>query len=87
MLLTDRGKVYTGLRAKSTGGAGIEEYYDAEGKLFSLPSHTIEEREQSSVSIMPDGLDKLLTVDDLRDLLALLMSSSHADPSSILPHN
>jgi putative heme-binding domain-containing protein len=87
ILHTDRGKVYTGLPAKSTSGAGIEEYYDAEGKLFFLPIHTIEERQQSSISIMPDGLDKLLTVDDLRDLLALLMSSSHANPSSDFPHN
>ena len=75
ILLSDAGKVYTGLTADSPGDNGIEHYYDSDGKLFSLPSEEIESRTLSDTSIMPSGLDKLMTIDDLRDLIALLMSS------------
>ncbi len=75
ILQSDAGKVYTGLTAESPSDNGIEHYYDSEGKIFSLPSDTIESRTLSDTSIMSSGLDKLMTIDDLRDLIALLMSS------------
>ncbi len=75
ILESDAGKVYTGLPADSSGDHGIEKYYDSDGKLFSLPSESIESRMLSDTSIMPSGLDQLMTIDDLRDLIALLMSS------------
>jgi hypothetical protein len=37
-----------------------------------LPSDAIEERSATDVSIMPDGLQAGLTVEDLRDLVAFL---------------
>ncbi len=80
VLLSDAGKVYIGLPADSPGDNGIEHYYDSDGKLFSLPSDTIESRTLSDTSIMPSGLDKLMTIDDLRDLIALLMSSKAEKP-------
>ena len=81
ILVSDNGKAHTGLPAASPGDDGIERYYDSEGELFSLPSDTIEGRMLSTTSIMPDGMNKLLTIDDLRDLVAMLTSSGIEDKS------
>jgi len=76
MLQTADGKVHTGLPAASSGDDGMERYYDSTGAVFTLPSHTIESRKLSQTSVIPDGLDKLMSIDDLRDLIALL-STGH----------
>lgn len=43
-------------------------------KAFRLPRTAIEEMTRSDKSIMPDGLDKTLTDQDLADLIAYLKS-------------
>jgi putative membrane-bound dehydrogenase-like protein len=74
VLTTNDGKTRTGLRLAKGGDDGIEPYADAEGNVFTLPSETIDDRAASAVSIMPDGLEKTLSIADLRDLLTYLMN-------------
>jgi putative heme-binding domain-containing protein len=72
LLLTKDGKTHIGLRPPKASGADMEHYFDSEGNRFSLPSREIAVREASSVSIMPDGMEKKLSIDDLRDLVTFL---------------
>jgi putative heme-binding domain-containing protein len=71
-LLDRDGKTYTGLRLPKGGDNGQEEYADAAGKVFTLSSSAIEDRRVSSTSIMPDNLQSMLSIDDLRDLVTFL---------------
>jgi putative heme-binding domain-containing protein len=72
VLVTKDGKTRTGLRLAKAGDDGIELYVDSEGHEFSLSSDAIETRRASSTSIMPDGLENTLSIDDLRDLVTFL---------------
>jgi putative membrane-bound dehydrogenase-like protein len=76
ILITDDGKTHIGLRQPQGGDNGVETYVDSAGNEFKLPSETIEEREASDKSIMPDGLQAGLTIEDLRDLVAFLMTTN-----------
>lgn len=72
LLTTTDGKTISGLRLAKGGDDGIEPYADAEGRSFTLASEHIESRTASPVSIMPDGLEKTLSLEDLRDLVTFL---------------
>jgi putative heme-binding domain-containing protein len=74
LLRTDDGKTYEGLRLPKAGDNGQEAYADPAGHTFVLPSESIEYRQPGTTSIMPAGLEKSLTVADLRDLIAFLAS-------------
>ncbi|HEX4414783.1 MAG TPA: hypothetical protein VH107_14205 [Lacipirellulaceae bacterium] len=74
-LVTEEGKVYTGLRLPQPGDDGKEHYVDAAAKEFVLPSETIAERHAATKSIMPENLQATLSIDDLRDLVAFLSSA------------
>lgn len=74
---TDDGKTYTGLRLPKPGDSGEEDYVDNEGQKFTLPSESIDARQVLSTSIMPDNLQTLLSVDDLRDLVTFLTASEN----------
>jgi hypothetical protein len=41
-----------------------------------LPSETIAERKAAAKSIMPENLQAMLSIDDLRDIVAFLTSTS-----------
>ena len=69
-LETKDGRVLTGLHD------GYDRYLGSDGLPFQLKESDIEFKSMSDVSIMPEGIHKLLTVDDLRDLLALLQEPS-----------
>ena len=69
------GKVVTGLRMSKAGDNGVELYADDQGHIFELRSEAIETRTPSRVSIMPAGLEQLVSVQDMRDLLAFLQSA------------
>jgi putative heme-binding domain-containing protein len=71
-LVTKDGKTLTGLRQAKAGDNGMEDYVDSAGNPFSLPSDAIDERTATNTSIMPDGLQSGMSVDDLRDLIAFL---------------
>src|SRR4051812_17484579 len=72
VLVTNDGKTYTGLRLPKPGDDGKEDYADAAGNVFTLPSSSIEERTVSSTSIMPENLQSTLSIADLRDLITFL---------------
>lgn len=72
VLETVEGQVLTGLRLPKGGDDGLERYSDDQGREFTIRSDQIEARTPSKTSIMPAGLEKLVTVQDLRDLLTYL---------------
>jgi putative membrane-bound dehydrogenase-like protein len=74
-LVTDDGKTHLGLKLPEGGDDGMEEYVDSAGRRFSLRSDAIESREAATTSIMPSGLEKTLSISDLRDLVAFLVST------------
>ena len=74
VLATYGGKQYAGLRIAQGGDNGNERYYDAEGKIFELKANDIEFRNTRAMSIMPDGLEKTISITDLRDLVTFLLS-------------
>jgi putative heme-binding domain-containing protein len=75
LLQTDDGKTHVGLRLPTGGDDGQEPYADPTGRTFVLPSETIELRQPSAASIMPAGLEKSLTIAELRDLVTFLMQT------------
>lgn len=72
VLETVDGKTHLGQRLAESGDDGQENYADASGATFTLASDAIARRQPSAASLMPAGLEKSLTVEDLRDLLAFL---------------
>ena len=78
MLVTNDGKTLSGQRLPEAGDNGTEEYVDLAGVQHQFASEAIESRTPANTSIMPDGLEKLISVDDLRDLLTFL-SAGPAD--------
>jgi hypothetical protein len=79
LLVTKDGKALSGLRLQKPGDDGVEDYSDAAGKKFSLRTDEIESRQASTTSIMPDGLEKLVSIDDLRDLVTFLTSPTEGE--------
>lgn len=71
-LLTDAGKALVALRLHKAGDGGKEVYADSDGKVFQLRGDEIEVRQASDTSIMPAGLEKTVSVDQLRDLVEYL---------------
>ncbi|MDP1798995.1 MAG: c-type cytochrome, partial [Planctomycetaceae bacterium] len=68
----DSGKTFTGFVTNEA--ADTITIRDNEGKEFTLPVQEIEERAKSSVSVMPEGLVKDLTVEEFASLIAYLES-------------
>jgi putative heme-binding domain-containing protein len=71
MILRD-GRVLTGVRASETDGRIT--LGDNEGKTHLLSRSDVEEVRTSPISIMPEGLEKQLTNQELIDLIAFLMA-------------
>jgi putative heme-binding domain-containing protein len=69
---TDSGKVLTGFVVRDA--ATEIEIRTAEGKSIVLAKDEIDERNESKVSVMPDGLVNNLTIEELASLLAYLES-------------
>jgi putative membrane-bound dehydrogenase-like protein len=78
ILVTKDGQTRSGLRLAKAGDDGVEPYVDSEGNTFTLRSDEIDVREPSPVSIMPDGLEQLLSIEDLRDLVTFLSGEGTA---------
>jgi putative heme-binding domain-containing protein len=51
---------------------GSQRYADAAGKTFTLKPGEIESRKASTTSLMPNGLERQFTLQELKDLLAYL---------------
>jgi len=69
---TDDGRVLTGLLVSRTDAEIVLK--DATGVVHALPADEVEELTKSTVSLMPAGLAKTLTAQDLADLVAYLVS-------------
>ena len=73
-VLTVDGRVLTGLKLDAAGVAGSLRFQNADGELFDVPLADVETQSAVEQSIMPAGLEKTMSVDELRDLVAFLMS-------------
>jgi putative heme-binding domain-containing protein len=70
--LTDDGRVLSGLVASENDDAVV--CVDQQGKEFVVATESIDERRQSSLSVMPANFHETLSPDDIRSLLAYLLS-------------
>ncbi|MFN7877099.1 MAG: PVC-type heme-binding CxxCH protein [Pirellula sp.] len=71
-ILTTDGRSLVGVKLNAGGSGNNLRYLGADGTTFELKLEDIEIQEPSSTSIMPDDAYKSLTLEELRDLLALL---------------
>jgi putative heme-binding domain-containing protein len=72
LIVTKNGRSLTGVVAAQTGDVVVVR--DASGAEARLPRDQIDEMRRSSVSLMPEGLERNLTREEFRDLLAFLQS-------------
>jgi putative heme-binding domain-containing protein len=72
MVLTVDGQVYNGLLKKDAEDEVVLQKGPKEE--FRIPRDEIDEMKPSPVSIMPAGLDKQLTPQELADLIAFLQA-------------
>jgi putative heme-binding domain-containing protein len=71
---TDAGRTFTGMLADETGGAIT--LLEQEGKRHVLQRSELDELTCTRVSLMPEGLEKDLSPQDLADVIALLQSTA-----------
>ncbi len=69
-LTTKDGRVLTGVMSRQAGDMML--LRDSGGKEVRLRNDQVEEAGRPKTSLMPDGLERLLTQDEFRDLLAFL---------------
>jgi putative membrane-bound dehydrogenase-like protein len=74
-VLTVDGKVLTGLKLDESGVGNRIRFQGADGNTFDVALKEIEVQEPITQSIMPNGLEDAMTIDELRDLVAFLVSS------------
>ena len=71
-ILTVDGKVLTGLKTASPGVAHKLAFQSEDGSVFLVALEDIDYHSFSDQSIMPSGLEKTMTLDELADLLTFL---------------
>jgi putative membrane-bound dehydrogenase-like protein len=71
-ILTEQGKVHTGIISRQS--ADTLYLRTAELAEIRIARTSIEDMRESNTSVMPKGLDKTLSADELRDLIAYLRS-------------
>ncbi len=69
---TEEGRVYSGIIAEESAGALV--LLRAEGARDVIPREQIERVASTGVSLMPEGLEKGLSLQDLADLIAFVRS-------------
>jgi putative heme-binding domain-containing protein len=69
-VLTVDGRVLTGLLTENSDEKIVLKIQG--GKTETIPRDEIEEAKQSELSLMPEGLEKQMTAEELADLFALL---------------
>ena len=69
-LVTDAGRVHSGIIARET----VDSIYlrTTDRREIRIARDEIDELAPSQISVMPQGLDKVISIDELRDLLAFL---------------
>ena len=71
-IITDEGRIHTGIIVRETSDAIY--LRTAELAEIRLSRQSGEEMSESSVSIMPDGLEKTMSAQELSDLLEFLFN-------------
>ena len=71
-IVTDAGKIYSGI--VKTDSQEVVELIDVEGRVISIATGEIEERNLSNLSLMPSGLKDGLTPEAFADVIAYLES-------------
>jgi hypothetical protein len=66
---------------KSDGPAGVE-LFTAEAKKLTIPAAEIESKQQTNLSLMPNGLKDGMTLEDFCDIVAYLESLKDAPAQS-----
>ena len=79
-VVTKGGKTISGLMVRET----VDKMFlsSAEDNVQSVPFREIEQARYSNVSLMPDGLDKLLKPEEIADLVAYLKESAPTSKSA-----
>jgi putative heme-binding domain-containing protein len=72
VLELEDGEVFSGFLLRSSSQ---EVFRDARGQERTIQKHQIVRRKELTTSLMPGGLEAQLTAEELRDLLAYLLSS------------
>ena len=78
-IVTTNGKTLVGMLVKEEA-TGEQTYADQKGELFRFKVGEVESRQAQALSIMPDGLPQLMTVQEFRDLVAFLQSQQESRP-------
>lgn len=74
-ILTTDGEVMIGLKTATPGVGQKLSFQAADGSQFLVALEEIDYHSFSDTSIMPDGLEKTMSISELRDLLAFLQST------------
>lgn len=69
-ILTDEGRIHTGF-IKQESGLSVDLVL-ADGKVVSIPRDSIEKRIRQKTSVMPSGLDKLLSPQQVADIIRFI---------------
>ena len=71
-IVTDKGRIHTGIIVRETSDAIYMR--TAELAEIRLSRRSVDEMGESSVSIMPDGLEKTMSAQELSDMLEFLFN-------------
>ena len=75
-MLTVSGQVLTGLKLDKSGVGNSLRFQGADGMTFEVSLTEIETQDPLAQSIMPAGLENTMSLDELRDLVAFLVSKT-----------
>jgi len=78
LIATNAGKSVSGV-FKGESGDGVM-YADAEGKMFTVAKKDIDEKSFSPISMMPNGLNEGMTLQDFADIIAYLEARREEKP-------
>jgi len=71
-VITEDGRLIAGIKLNGGGVGQSSRYLLADATTIDVPLNEIETQRTSDTSIMPEGLEQLISIDELRDLLAFL---------------
>ena len=74
-ITTTDGKVFAGLPLQGPGEEGVERFVKSDGSMIDVRTAIIESKTSTNLSIMPTGLEKQLSIEEIRDLAAYLLQN------------
>lgn len=85
-VITTEGRVLTGLKLDRAGQDGALRFQGADGNVFAVELDEIDEIIPVQQSIMPEGLERFMTVAEFRDLLEFLSNEDATSPQNSDQH-